>query len=105
MVGTRKDTKGAISAVVRAYREVGLFDRYEIRYVETHGDGGLLQKVGFAVKGIFAMASALRSAKLPLVHVHLSKRGSFWRKYILCKMTQWAGRPYILHVHSSQFVE
>ena len=45
MVGTSlDDVRGGIGAVVRGYRDNGLFERFPIRYVTTHREGPALTK-------------------------------------------------------------
>ena len=105
MVGTHPLTMGGIATVVRGYREAGLFQRFDCSYVVTHVDGSAFRK------GIVAFAAWLRFIALlvtrprPLVHIHLSSRASFWRKSVICLMAMLAGRPYILHMHGSEFMK
>ncbi len=103
MVGTSPDVRGGISSVVRNYYSGGLFRRFEIRYVPTHRDGTAAQKALAALKAYVTLSALLLTAAAPLVHIHLSSRASFWRKAIVCAMTRMRGRPYVLHVHGSEF--
>ena len=41
----------------------------------------------------------------PLVHIQLSSRASFWRKSVVCLLARLARRPYLLHVHGSEFAD
>ena len=103
MVGTSPNVRGGISTVVRGYHSGGLFDRFDIRYVPTHRDGTAAQKAVAALKGYATLLRLLFTADAPLVHIHLSSRASFWRKSIVCAMTGLRRRPYVLHVHGSEF--
>jgi glycosyltransferase involved in cell wall biosynthesis len=103
MVGTSVDVRGGISTVVRGYREGGLFERFTVRYVATHVDGGAFAKVRAALRGYAAVIVALLTLDAPLVHVHLASRASFWRKSVVCLMALLRRRPYILHVHGAEF--
>jgi glycosyltransferase involved in cell wall biosynthesis len=103
MVGTRPDVRGGISTVVRGYYSGGLFQRFDIRYVPTHRDGTALQKAVAALKAYVVLARLLFVADAPLVHIHLSSRASCWRKTVVCMMAGLRGRPYVLHVHGSEF--
>lgn len=104
MVATHLDTQGGVSAVVRGYRDAGLFERYDLRFEPTHRDGGAITKAIAAGNGLIRIASALMRMDAPLVHIHLSHRASFWRKSLVCIMARLAGRPYLLHVHGSEFM-
>jgi glycosyltransferase involved in cell wall biosynthesis len=103
MVGTSPNVRGGISTVVRGYYSGGLFERFEIRYVPTHRDGTAAQKAAAALRAYASLGRLLFTVDAPLVHIHLSSRASFWRKSIVCAMTRVRGRPYVLHVHGSEF--
>lgn len=108
MVGTAFDTRGGISAVVGAYRAGGLFERWPIEYVATHGDGGRLRKLWLALKGLAALACLLAQPGSALMHVHIASRASFWRKAVYMAAGMLAGCPLVFHLHGggfSQFYE
>lgn len=103
MVGTGLETRGGISAVVRSYIEGGLFDRFDVTYIVTHRDGGGLAKALAALRGYGRFCARLVTADAPLVHIHMSRAASFWRKSVVCVLSLLRGRPYILHIHSGAF--
>jgi hypothetical protein len=105
MVGTHPQTQGGIASVVNEYRRAGLFDRLDCTYVVTHRQGGILRKLAAAVSGWFSVCVGLTRCDAPLVHILLSSRGSTWRKAVVCLIALAAGRPYILHVHGSEFMQ
>lgn len=105
MVGTHQTTMGGIASVVRGYIEGGLFEKWPLRYVATHRDGSGLQKAWACVGGYTQVLQALLSLPEPLLHIHLSQRASFWRKTGVCALARLFGRPYVLHVHGSEFME
>ena len=49
MLGADSETRGSIAAVVDAYREHGLFRRWPIDYLPTHGDGGAARNAALAL--------------------------------------------------------
>lgn len=103
MVGTSLGVRGGISAVVRGYRDAGLFERFPLRYVPTHVDGGRLAKLVAALGGYVRVIVALIRQDAPLLHVHLASRASFWRKSVICLLAMLWRRPYVLHVHGGDF--
>lgn len=105
MVGTHPTTMGGISTVVRGYMAGGLFDRFDCLYVATHRDGDRWTKAGAALRGAMRVLVELRRMDEPLVHIHLSSRASTWRKSIVCLLAALNGRPYVLHVHGSEFMQ
>jgi glycosyltransferase involved in cell wall biosynthesis len=105
MVGTALDGMGGISSVVRGYERAGFFERFESRYIVTYCNGGKLRKARAAVSGWGRFLANLATLDAPLVHIHLSSRGSFWRKSLFCLTARVARRPYLLHLHGSEFMK
>lgn len=104
MIGTHPQTMGGIASVVRGYIADGLFERLALTYVATHRDGSPWSKTLTALRAL-ARATYLMLRTRPLVHVHLSSRASFWRKSIFCVAARVTGRPYLLHMHGSEFMK
>jgi glycosyltransferase involved in cell wall biosynthesis len=104
MVGTG-GTMGGIGSVVRAYSQSSLFRKFRIKYVATHQGGGLIARIVAAARGWVVVFWSLCRLEAPLVHIHLSSRGSFFRKLGVCSLARLFRRPYILHVHGSEFMQ
>jgi len=105
MLGTSETTMGGISAVVRAYREAGLFRDWPIVYVTTHCDGRFLRKLLFASRAYLRFLSLLFRANVGLVHVHAASNASFWRKSAFVALALVTRRPVILHLHGGGFIQ
>lgn len=104
MVGTHPETMGGISTVVRGYSEGGLFVKFDCTYVATHKDGSGFRKASMALGAYLRLVWLLLARPSPLIHVHLSSRVSFWRKSVVCLVAIAARRPYLLHLHGSEFM-
>ena len=76
MLGAANETRGSIAAVVDAYRAHGLFQRWPIDYLPTHGDGGAARNAEPRVRGDAALGLLLARHRRALVHLHLSARGN-----------------------------
>jgi glycosyltransferase involved in cell wall biosynthesis len=105
MVGTDLRSIGGISTVVRGYIDAGLFDRIDCTYVATHRSGANWRKLLVALTGWMRVLVRLHTLDAPLLHVQLSSRASFWRKAVVCLLARLARRPYLLHVHGSEFAD
>lgn len=105
MVGTDLAGMGGIRTVVEGYVQAGLFEKIDCTYVTTHRPGSHWTKLAAALMGWTQVAWRLATLDAPLVHVHLSSRASFWRKAVVCLLARLARRPYLLHVHGSEFAE
>jgi len=103
MIGTDPRTRGGISSVVRAWRSVGLFERWPVDYVVTHRDGTRGQKVATAWQALLAcLALGWRHGR-GVLHVHAASRWSFWRKSLYMAAALAAGWPVIFHLHGGGF--
>lgn len=103
MLGTGFDTMGGVSAVVNVYRAAGLFDRFSIRYLATHADGGKLKKLMAMVRAWFSLLFELLAGRVSILHVHVASRASFWRKSLFFLLAFVFRVPAILHLHGGHF--
>jgi glycosyltransferase involved in cell wall biosynthesis len=103
MLGAASETRGSIAAVVDAYRAHGLFKRWPIEYLATHGDGGAASNAALALGALrdFALLLA-RHGRMP-VHLHLNARGSAARDTALVAAALAARCPIVLQLHGTGF--
>jgi len=105
MVGTSLDAPGGVAAVLRTWREAGLFERAGVRYVATNDGAGPAAKALSALRAWLACAAAMVSGRAPLVHVHTSSYASFWRKTPVLACALLTGRPMVVSLHGGAFRE
>ena len=105
MLGTALETQGGISAVVKVYRQNGLFERWPVVYVATHTDRGVWPKVRMAAAALVRYTALLVCKKVSLVHVHTASSASFWRKSVFMTLAFLRRCPVVLHVHGGGFIE
>src|SRR6185312_5963424 len=74
-------------------------------YVATHRGGSFWRKLRAAVVGLSQVVIELFRLDAPLVHVMVATRASFWRKSLVCLLARLARRPFLLHVHGSEFMQ
>jgi glycosyltransferase involved in cell wall biosynthesis len=103
MMGTSRAMKGGISSVVQVYVDAGLFDRFPIHYIATHCDGKARSKLRIMAAAYLELIGMLIGRNVALLHVHVSTRASFWRKYGLFQLAHLFRVPTILHLHSGAF--
>ncbi len=103
MLGAAPETRGSIAAVVESYRAHGLFARWPIEYLATHGDGGAPRNAALALDALrrFALLVA-RHGRMP-VHLHLSARGSPMRDGAFIAAALAARCPLLVHLHGAGF--
>jgi glycosyltransferase involved in cell wall biosynthesis len=103
MLGAAPETRGSIAAVVEAYRANGLFRRWPIEYIATHGDGTRSERIGFALRALRRFGELLARERRVAVHLHTAARGNFWRDLPYMLATIAAGRPLVLQLHGAGF--
>ncbi len=103
MLGTDPSSKGGVASVVDVYRRSGLFDRLPIRYVTTHVDGDLFDRVWAAINGMFTVLALLISGQVSIIHAHSSSNGSFMRKSLILSISRPFRVKTIFHLHGSEF--
>jgi len=103
MLGAAPETHGSIAAAVDAYRAHGLFKRWPITYIATHGDGALSRKIAMAGKAAREFAALLAEHRRVAVHVHVSSGAGFWREAAFMGAAFAAGCPVALQLHGSGY--
>jgi glycosyltransferase involved in cell wall biosynthesis len=99
MLGAAPQTRGGIATVVDAYREHGLFRRWPVEYIATHGTGS--PRLHFRAAGRFL--GLLARYRRALLHVHTSAGPSFWRDAAYMSAALAARCPLIVHLHGGGF--
>jgi len=103
MLGAAPETRGSIAAVVESYKTHGLFKRWPIEYLATHGDGGPVRNAALAIDALRRFALLLaRHGRVP-VHVHLSARGSAGRDAAFIAAALAARCPLVVQLHGAGF--
>jgi glycosyltransferase involved in cell wall biosynthesis len=105
MLGTSMQTMGGIASVIKAYRSAGVFENWQVNYIETHTDGGRIRKMRFAVSAWIRFVACLARSRNCIVHVHSASRASFWRKSTFILPAMWTGVPVIFHLHGGGFMQ
>jgi glycosyltransferase involved in cell wall biosynthesis len=103
MFGAAPETRGSISAVVETYRAHGLFKRWPIEYLATHGARGAARNAALTLGALrdFALLRA-RHGRMP-VHLHLNARGNTARDTALVAAAIAARCPIVLQLHGTGF--
>ncbi|MEM9254986.1 MAG: glycosyltransferase family 4 protein [Pseudomonadota bacterium] len=95
--------KGGITTVVQTYIDVGLYNRYDHRWIQTHDDFSAPRKTWLFFRSILLLLPLL--PKKPILHLHVASHASFVRKYCYLKLGKLFGCKVILHLHGSEFRE
>lgn len=71
----------------------------------TRGKGSLLSAQFVFAAALLRFAAAAAQGDVDLLHIHLSVRGSSYRKAVLAKLARAMGVPYVVHLHGTDFKE
>ncbi|MBB4842294.1 glycosyltransferase involved in cell wall biosynthesis [Paucibacter oligotrophus] len=103
MVGTAPEGKGGIASVVSVYIENGLFESFPIRYIATHREGSIFQKIACSVVAFLKIFFLLVTGQVAVLHAQVASHGSFKRKSIYLALARAAGVPTVFHLHGGGF--
>jgi glycosyltransferase involved in cell wall biosynthesis len=95
--------RGGMRAVVEGYRDDGVFDRHQVRWLVTHDEGSVARRLSLALRAWLALLGLLLQRRVRLVHSHMAMRGSFWRKSVFNATARAFGVPVLAHLHGSEF--
>lgn len=101
MVGPDKNEKGGIASVVQSYYDVGLDKEVDLQYISTLKSGSNLKKI--KIYFVSFLKYLLKIMRTDIVHIHMSYKGSFYRKAIMIHMAKLYKKKIIIHIHGSEF--
>lgn len=105
MLGTSPEAHGGIATVAGNYEDCGVLEKWKVRYVVTHMQGSRFAKAYAAGAAMLQLLYMLVTGRTGLLHVHMSSRASTWRKSLFLLMGMMFRVPYLLHLHSPDFVD
>lgn len=105
MFGPDLNVKGGISSVIKQYISEGIEKEISLIFIPTTVDGSPLVKIIFFMGSIGKSLLYLLKYKPDICHIHVSQRGSFYRKCIIALLCKIYGRVIIPHIHGSQFAD
>ncbi len=103
MIGSGKQVKGGISALVSNYFDSGLVDAHRVWYLDSHVDGTKPVKAFQFLKAAVKFFYYLSTARIDIVHVHSASRASFYRKSFFLWAAKAFGLKSIFHLHGGEF--
>jgi glycosyltransferase involved in cell wall biosynthesis len=108
MLGPGPSAQGGVASVVKVYADAGLMSSGPVLFLETFSPAGSWTKLLIALSAFSAYLLLLLRGQAQVLHVHVSSRGSFWRKAVFIWLARLARRRVVFHLHGGgfrQFVE
>lgn len=103
MVGPSLQSRGGIASVVGIYDRAGLFEKWAIRYLHSHVEGAKTLKLLVALKALRTFATLLMLRRVQILHIHMARNTSFWRKSLFILLAYATKCPVCIHLHSGGF--
>lgn len=99
-LGPDMDGQGGMAAVVRNLLASPLRDRFRLSFVSTHSTSSPLRRLVVFAQGLGRLIRWCAGSGKRIVHIHVAKRGSWYRKALSTRVASRLGRPVVLHFHS-----
>lgn len=106
MVGNDPSVKGGITSVIsQLLAHDWAADGVNMKFIPTYIDSNPVKKILFFEKALHRIRNivATPATRPDVVHIHMSYRGSFVRKYQIHQLCRKYGVPDIIHMHGSEF--
>lgn len=104
MCGSDLDAyKGGMVTVIRNYLEYGEFRQSRLIFVTTHTEGSKIRRISCYAKAYMKIFILLFHRRIDIAHLHMSERGSFYRKAWLMNLLHFFRVPVIIHHHGAEF--
>lgn len=98
VVSTSKQTRGGITAVVKSHESCPHWQEYQCRWLETHIDRNVWNKIWFFTSSLVQFIFVLPAYQI--VHIHLSEPVSAFRKSLYIATARCFRKKIILHFHA-----
>lgn len=104
MIGNDPSVHGGITSVINQLLAHD-WEKQNIKmdFIPTYESGNTLHKIHFFLKSKRKIKLYLKNEKPSIVHIHMSYKGSFIRKYNIHKMCKKYGIQDVIHLHGSEF--
>lgn len=102
IIGSNRNVKGGITSVIDRYLEYK-FTSTKITFLPTYIEESTIKKLNFFYSSVFKYIKKLLCNEFDIAHIHMSYRGSFFRKLIIVFLSKIFNKKVILHLHGSEF--
>jgi glycosyltransferase involved in cell wall biosynthesis len=101
MIGPAAQARGGVASVIEAYRAHGLFKRWPIEYLATHGERG--RNAALALGALRRLAALALHRHRTVLHLHAAAGPGLLREALFIALAVAARCPFILHLHGGGF--
>lgn len=105
MIGPGRKEQGGVVSVVNQIMEFKFNNEIEIEYITTYIKKNKIVQMMQYFYSIIKVFFKCIFKKYMAIHIHMSYKGSFYRKRIIVNICKITGQKVILHIHGSEFEE
>lgn len=104
MLGNDSSVRGGITSVIsQLLAHDWSTENVEMKFIPTYVETNNVKKILFFMKALGKIKKEFKANKPDVVHMHMSYKGSFTRKYILHNLCKNNRIPDVIHLHGSEF--
>lgn len=104
MVGNDSSVKGGITSVItQLMSHDWKADGVDMKFIPTYIETDNFKKILFFLQAYHRIKKEIKDNRPDVVHIHMSYKGSFARKYLIHKLCKKNNIPDIIHLHGSEF--
>lgn len=103
MCSSARTEKGGMNSVIDQLMDHTWDDSLEFSYLATHVTGNPIKKTLFFAKAYGQLKKLIKKNTFDIIHIHMSYKGSFYRKYAVTKLCKKNNKKVIIHLHGSEF--
>ncbi len=97
--------RGGMVSVIKNHLEYRDWEEFHLELLITHTEGSKRKKIFCFLKSYIRLVYILLSGRADLLHLHVSERGSVYRKAAVTGLARLFKRPVILHHHGAEFFD
>lgn len=105
MVGSDLSVKGGMVSVIKNALSYKDWKKTKIYFEPSYIETGSVKKALFFLRSVFRIGKRIRKDQIQIVHLHVSERGSFYRKALILKYAHLKKCKVVLHHHGAEFFE
>ena len=98
-----KAVRGGMVSMIQNLLQYEEWDEFELSYLVSHIEGNRVKKAACFFQGYLHLAALLICRQTDLLPLHVSERGSVYRKAAILFLAKKLGYPVIVHHHGAEF--
>lgn len=103
MCGSDRKEKGGMNSVINQLMNHNWGNDFQLSYLATHITGNSMKKIVFFANAYRKLEKCAKENTFDIIHIHMSYKGSFYRKYYVAKLCKMYEKKVIIHLHGSEF--